>query len=158
MVILPFLLLQHQIQLSLHLLHFSGISLGCSWRLRSGIWSKTLVTHWGSKKSKINRVKHILNCCCMKTLTRSYWINYEDQCIPNRCYMCIQWTCVIYSVVITWQSNPPFQNSTVGVTTSWVFGQRLYTIQIGNLKPKCGINAICLVLFHLEIYLYKRQS
>jgi len=30
-----------------------------------------------------------------------------DQCIKNRCYMCIQWRCVLYSVVITGQSNPP---------------------------------------------------
>ena len=26
--------------------------------------------------------------------------------LQNRCYMCIQWTCVLYSVVITRQSNP----------------------------------------------------
>ena len=153
MVILPFLLLQHQIQLSLHLLHFSGISLGCSWRLRSGIWSKTLVTHCGSKKSKINRVKHILNCCCMRTLTRPYWINYMDQCIPNRCYMCIQWTCVIYSVVITWQSNPPISKfnsrchdfmsvwSTFVYNTNWEFETKMWN--------QCNLS--CFIPF--EIYL-----
>ena len=27
--------------------------------------------------------------------------------LQNRCYMCISWTRVLYSVVITWQSNPP---------------------------------------------------
>jgi len=27
--------------------------------------------------------------------------------LQNRCYMCIQWTQVLYSVVITQQSNPP---------------------------------------------------
>jgi len=30
-----------------------------------------------------------------------------EQCITNRGYMCLQWTRVPYSVVITWQSNPP---------------------------------------------------
>ena len=27
--------------------------------------------------------------------------------LQNRWYMCIQWTRALYSVVITWQSNPP---------------------------------------------------
>jgi len=40
-----------------------------------------------------------------------------DQTLPNTlhgpmhykigCYMCIQWSRVLYSVVKTWQSNPP---------------------------------------------------
>ena len=42
----------------------------------------------------------------MGTLTGYSQLNFTDLCIHNRCYMCIQWTCVQYSVVITWQSNP----------------------------------------------------
>ena len=30
----------------------------------------------------------------------------EPNVLQNRSYMCIQWTCVLYSVVITLQSNP----------------------------------------------------
>ena len=37
--------------------------------------------------------------------------------------MCIQWTRVLYSVVITWQSNPPFSQFNM-------FSQCLYTIHI----------------------------
>jgi len=40
---------------------------------------------------------------------------YMDHCIKNRCYMCIQWTCVLYSVVIHL-----FYNSTVRVMSSRV--------------------------------------
>ena len=44
---------------------------------------------------------------CMRTLTRYSRIKYIDHnALQNRCYMCIQWTRVIYSGVITWQSYP----------------------------------------------------
>ena len=33
--------------------------------------------------------------------------NIDQMRITNRCYMCIQWTRVLYAVVITRQSNPP---------------------------------------------------
>ena len=42
---------------------------------------------------------------CMRTLTRYSRINYMDKTLQNRCYMCIQWTRVLYYVVITQQSN-----------------------------------------------------
>jgi len=36
------------------------------------------------------------------------WITWTNTLHNSWCsYMCIQWTCIIYSVVITWQSNPP---------------------------------------------------
>ena len=33
--------------------------------------------------------------------------NMDLNALQNRCYMCLQWTCVLYSIVITRQSNPP---------------------------------------------------
>ena len=44
---------------------------------------------------------------CIRILTWNYRINNMGQWITKGCYMCIQWTWVLYSVVITWQSNPP---------------------------------------------------
>jgi len=63
-------------------------------------------------------------------------INYMDQCtdtpeyitwtnaLQNRCYMCIQWTRVLYSVVITWQSKSPisqFNSLCNDFTTVWLY-------------------------------------
>ena len=44
---------------------------------------------------------------CTRILTRYSRINYMDKTLQNRCYMCIQWTRVLYYVVITQQSNSP---------------------------------------------------
>jgi len=44
----------------------------------------------------------------------------------NRCYMCIQWTSVLYFIVITCQSNPPIQ-------------QTVWRIQQINLPHLCHI-------------------
>ena len=41
--------------------------------------------------------------------------------------MCIQWTRVLYSVVITRQSNPP-----ISQFNSWVSGQCLYTVPVSK--------------------------
>jgi len=38
--------------------------------------------------------------------------------VINRCYMCIQWTSVLYFIVITCQSNPPIQQ-TVWCIQQW---------------------------------------
>ena len=46
--------------------------------------------------------------------------------------MCIQWTRVLCSVVIT-DSNPPIYNATVRVMNSRVSGQCYYTIQWHNV-------------------------
>ena len=46
--------------------------------------------------------------------------------------MCIHWTRVLYSVVITRQPNPTIHNSTVRVMNSRVSGQCLYTISHRN--------------------------
>ena len=43
---------------------------------------------------------------CILKLVWNYRKNYMDQCITNRCQMCIQRTWVIYSVVVTRQSSP----------------------------------------------------
>ena len=43
--------------------------------------------------------------------------------LQNRCYMFIQWTSILYYVVITWHSNPPILQF-----NSPVSGQCLYTI------------------------------
>ena len=42
--------------------------------------------------------------------------------------MCIQWTRVLYSLVITWPSNLPISQSNSRVMNSRVSGQCLYTI------------------------------
>ena len=45
-----------------------------------------------------------------------------DRCITIRCYMCIQWTRVLYSAVITCQSNPPllqFNSPYIECTSVW---------------------------------------
>ena len=46
----------------------------------------------------------------MRTLITCSRINYINYVLQNRCYVCIQWIHVLYSVVIiviTWQSDPP---------------------------------------------------
>ena len=50
-----------------------------------------------------------IHCYCMRTLTRYSRINYNGTMYYKSRYpMCIHCTRGIYSVVITWQSNPPF--------------------------------------------------
>jgi len=54
-------------------------------------------------------------CKCQIVMFSIVWEHWPDtpekntwtNALQNRCYMCIQRTCVLYSVVITWQSNPP---------------------------------------------------
>ena len=66
---------------------------------------------------------HVLSC--------SVWEHWPDtpkyitwtNALQNRCYMCIQWTSVLYFVVITWQSNPPISQFNMS-------GQYVYTIVI----------------------------
>ena len=70
-----------------------------------GTWSEVSLNckkHLSTDNKTSSGIKY-----CMTALTRYSWINNMDQCITNRCYMCIQRTCVLYSVVITWQYNPP---------------------------------------------------
>jgi len=51
--------------------------------------------------------------------------------LQNRCYMCIQWTRVLHSVVITRQSNPPisqFNSPCNEFTSFWsIFEYHVYT-------------------------------
>ena len=55
--------------------------------------------------------------------------------LQNRCYMCIQWTRVLYSVVVTWQSNPPISqinslcNEFTSVWSMFVYNTISYYIQ-----------------------------
>ena len=64
--------------------------------------------------------------------------------LQNRCYMCIQWTRVLYSVVITRQSNPPIPqfNSTCNEFTSiWsMFGYNTFVDQ-----AECGKTTVQLI-------------
>jgi len=52
----------------------------------------------------------------------------------NRCYKCIQWPRVLYSVVITWQSNPPISrfncpcNEITSVWSVFVYNTRFRLI------------------------------
>jgi len=59
----------------------------------------------------------------------------------SRCYMCIQWTSVLYSAVITRQSNPPisqFSRSCNEFTSAW----SMFVYNTGLLK-----SVFILVLF-----------
>ena len=67
---------------------------------------------------------------------------YENigQIFPNalqtRCYMCIQWTRVLYSVVIIWQFNPPISqfsspyNEFMSVWSMFVYNTKTIIVQI----------------------------
>ena len=67
---------------------------------------------------------------CMRTLTRYSRINHMDNALHHMCYMCIQWTRVLYSVVITWQSNSTISQFNSPCNDSRVSGQCLYTIYV----------------------------
>jgi len=88
---------------------------------------------------------YTLELFCMRTLTRLYtpeWIT-RTNALPHRCYMCIQWTCVLYSVVTwQWQSNPPI--SQVCVMNSRVSGHCLYTV-IWLVHHKPPISPVCVM-------------
>ena len=76
-----------------------------------------------------------------------------DQTLPNRWYICIQWTLVLYSVVITWQSNPPISQINT-VMNSRVSGQCSYTKLKLKLKIFIGISAKLIANGHVQIYKY----
>jgi len=57
-------------------------------------------------KNRFKPQEHSTYWYCMRTLTRYSQINYMHQCVTTWGNMCIQWTHVLYSVVITWHSNP----------------------------------------------------
>ena len=71
------------------------------------------------------------------TMYSNVWEHWPDtlelitwpNILQNRCYMCIQWTRVLYSVVITWQSDPPISqfNSPCNELTS-VWSMFVYNI------------------------------
>ena len=54
----------------------------------------------------------------MESILFSVWVHRHMN--NKRCYMCIQWTRVLYSIVITWQSSPPISqfNSMCNAFTS----------------------------------------
>ena len=95
-------------------------------------------TYW-KRYAEVNGL--ILHLCidfkyCMRKLTRYPRINYMEwtNAIQNRCYMCIQWTRVLYSVVITWHSIQPISqfNSPCNEFTS-VWSMFVYTIRSGTV-------------------------
>ena len=88
---------------------------------------------------------------CIQILTRNYrtkWINE----LQYRCYMFIQMTHVLYSVVIPRQSNPPISKFSRPVMNSRVSDQCSTAIRPHYIK-KFGIyiTLICLVSFFVTV-------
>ena len=70
--------------------------------------------------------------------------------LQNKCYMCIQWARVLYSVVITWHSNPPisqFNSPCNEFTSVWsMFGHTTSQTSTNMGKYAIWNRAVC-VLF-----------
>ena len=54
--------------------------------------------------------------------------SHRHNALQNRCYICIQWTCVLYSIVITLHSNPPISQFNSPCNEFMSVCQCLYTI------------------------------
>ena len=76
------------------------------------------VKHGNIDLTLLNTWTNKLGDTCVHNWWELYVIVYEywpettelitcTNALQNRCYTCIQWTRVLYSLVITWQSNPP---------------------------------------------------
>jgi len=48
----------------------------------------------------------MVNTVCKHWSDTPEWITWTNA-LHNRCYMCIQWTRVLYCVILIWQFNPP---------------------------------------------------
>ena len=86
------------------------------------------------------KVKHIY---CMRTLTRYSRLKYMQ--LQNRCNMGIQWTGVLYSVVLTRQSTPPISqcnspyNEFTSVWSKCVYNSNITTKLKANFKRVINI-------------------
>jgi len=83
----------------------------------------------------------------MKTLTRLLpnKLHESVNALQTRCYMCMYWTHVLYSVVITWQSNPPNSqfNSPCNEFTS-VWSMFVYNTCIDLFNPM-NVPVLCML-------------
>ena len=96
----------------------------------------------------------------LKLQNKSQWTNV----LQNRCYMCLQWTRVLYSVVITRQSNPlisQFNSScnefTLSVWSMCLYNnssQRLFLLWIVYTQYCSVFTSVC----HQYIYVYLLES
>ena len=79
-----------------------------------------------------------VTCLVKLRVVCSSWYTWTNT-LQNRCYICIQWTCVIYSVVITWQSSPPisqFNSPRNEFTSVWSMFVLVYHTIVEKRKQK----------------------
>ena len=96
------------------------------WRTVKTNRSRNLCCWWTqmNRRRNVASWSHELSLMCVCVCVRAcvcllndwgVWVHWPDtpkqitwsNALQNRCYICIQWTHVLYSVVKTWKSNPP---------------------------------------------------
>ena len=115
-------------------IHWTTYTLLQYQRRSSSPFTKYCQSSWTSSIRQYNIIVHSMDFPYLVEKTNKIdgiiWEHLPDttdlitrtNVLQIRCYMCIQWTCVLYSVVLTWQSNPPispFNSPCNELTSVW---------------------------------------